>query len=111
MFGPTLAGLVTDALSMAFLYRKQPAELLHHSDRGSQYACNDCQKLLFSRHMVPEHEPRRGYFRDNASTESFSAASRILRAGLLQERLPDRVLGLFSDYRVQYYKALKGLPV
>ena len=45
--------LVMDALSMAFWRRKPAPGLLHHSDRGSQYACKDYQKLLSSWHMVP----------------------------------------------------------
>ncbi len=40
--------LVNDALKMA-LGRRTPSDgLIHHSDRGSQYACGDYQKLLLS---------------------------------------------------------------
>ena len=34
-------GLVMTALQMALLARKPEKGLLHHSDRGSQYASND----------------------------------------------------------------------
>lgn len=39
-------GLVIAALTMALQARQPPKGLLHHSDRGSQYASNDYQKLL-----------------------------------------------------------------
>ena len=42
------ATLVKDALSMAYWRRKPPKGLIHHSDRGSQYACQDYQQLLQS---------------------------------------------------------------
>ena len=32
--------------AIAYWYRKPPKGLLHHSDRGSQYACPDYQKRL-----------------------------------------------------------------
>jgi len=38
--------LVLDALEMAVGRRHPGAQVLHHSDRGSQYACGDYQKTL-----------------------------------------------------------------
>ena len=35
-------------------HRKLEAGLLHHSDRGSQYACHSYQKLLNQFRMLPE---------------------------------------------------------
>jgi transposase InsO family protein len=44
---PTLATcLISSALQMALLQRKPTNGLLHHSDRGSQYASNEYQQLL-----------------------------------------------------------------
>src|SRR5262245_55446824 len=40
------AGLVTDALAMAISRRGRPRELLHHSDRGSQYTSEAFQRLM-----------------------------------------------------------------
>src|SRR5699024_9472973 len=40
--------LAGDALEMAVLQRDPDANLLHHSDRGVQYACEDYQQLLRS---------------------------------------------------------------
>ena len=44
--------LVSRALMMAFNLRNPPPGLMHHSDRGSQYASNAYQELLRQRGMV-----------------------------------------------------------
>jgi transposase InsO family protein len=63
-------GLVLDALTDA-LRRRQPAPgLLHHSDRGSQYASADYQALLAQHGLIPSMS-RTGNCWDNAPMESF----------------------------------------
>jgi putative transposase len=62
--------LTIDALAMAYWLRKPPKGLLHHSDRGSQYACHDYQKQLKSYGMHPSMS-RKGNCWDNAPTERF----------------------------------------
>lgn len=62
--------LVAKALFMACANRHPAPGLLHHSDRGSQYASDDYQKLLKSRGMVCSMS-RRGNCWDNAVMESF----------------------------------------
>jgi len=42
------ARLVVDALAMAVRRRGMPKELLHHSDRGSQYTSEDFPRLLLA---------------------------------------------------------------
>ena len=37
---------LVDALKMALLHREFDGNLIHHSDRGSQYASDDFQKIL-----------------------------------------------------------------
>lgn len=62
--------LVGDALGMA-LARRSPGEgLLHHSDRGVQYASEDYQHLLHS-HGIECSMSGRGDCWDNAVMESF----------------------------------------
>jgi len=46
------APLVKEALSMAYWRRKPEKGLIHHSDRGSQYAGNDYQNLLEQYHSL-----------------------------------------------------------
>jgi putative transposase len=65
-------GLVLDALRMALLRRRPGLGVLHHSDRGSQYASADCRKLLEQYGMISSMS-RKGTCWDNAVVESFNA--------------------------------------
>jgi putative transposase len=62
--------LVERALFMACVNRSPGPGLLHHSDRGSQYASWDYQRLLKARAMVCSMS-RKGNCWDNAAMESF----------------------------------------
>ena len=62
--------LVLDALALAVGRRRPGPGLIHHSDRGVQYACGDFQKLLKRHGMVPSMS-RKGDPYDNAVAESF----------------------------------------
>jgi len=61
---------VLDALDMAVGRRRPGPGLLHHSDRGSQYACGDYRKAL-SAHGMMCSMSRKGDCWDNAPMESF----------------------------------------
>jgi transposase InsO family protein len=62
--------LVSQALGMAIQRRRPGTGLLHHSDRGVQYACREYQALLV-RHGITCSMSRTGNCYDNAVTESF----------------------------------------
>jgi transposase InsO family protein len=62
--------LVADALRMAVARRSPGAGLLHHSDRGVQYASDDYQKLLAD-HGIACSMSGKGDCYDNAVMESF----------------------------------------
>lgn len=62
--------LTLRALEMAITQRRPGPGLIHHSDRGSQYACADYQRLLQGHDMIPRMS-RRGDVWDNAPKESF----------------------------------------
>ncbi|MEO0819139.1 MAG: IS3 family transposase [Pseudomonadota bacterium] len=66
--------LCEDALKMAIRNRHPPPHelggLIHHSDRGVQYACGDCRKLL-ALHGITASMSRRGNCLDTAPMESF----------------------------------------
>jgi putative transposase len=62
--------LVRDALEMAIVQRGPQAGLLHHSDRGVQYAGEDYQYLL-QRHQMEVSMSGKGDCWDNACVESF----------------------------------------
>jgi putative transposase len=62
--------LVLEALDMAIKQHKPGPGLVHHSDRGCQYAAREYQKTLARHQMVPSMS-RRGQCWDNALMESF----------------------------------------
>jgi putative transposase len=64
------ATLATTALKMAIQRRRPLKGLLHHSDRGVQYASKTYQKIL-KKHGVVCSMSRKGNCWDNASMESF----------------------------------------
>jgi len=64
------ADIVTDALTMAWFRRKPDAGLIHHSDRGSQYASHAFRAKLREYGMVCSMS-RKGNCWDNAPTESW----------------------------------------
>jgi transposase InsO family protein len=65
------ASLAVAALSTALAERRPPhGSLIHHSDRGVQYACNDYTALL-DRHGIQASMSRVGNPYDNAQAESF----------------------------------------
>jgi transposase InsO family protein len=61
---------VAQALKMAIARRRPGAGLLHHSDRGIQYAC-DLYRQLLSGHGIAVSMSRPGNCYDNAVAESF----------------------------------------
>lgn len=66
------SSLATDALTMA-LWRRRPGRgLLHHTDRGVQYASGDYQRLLAEHGMICSMSCK-GDCYDNAVAESFFA--------------------------------------
>ncbi len=68
--------LTLDALAAALGHRTPPPGLLHHSDRGSQYASGDYQALLDAHGLVGSMS-RRGNCWDNAVAESFFSTLKI----------------------------------
>lgn len=64
------ASLALGALQMALAKRGAPSGLIHHSDRGVQYACDDYTDLL-RQHQLQISMSRKGNPYDNAKAESF----------------------------------------
>ena len=64
------ADIVTDALTMAWFRRKPAPGVLHHSDRGSQYASRAFQQKLADYGMTCSMS-RKGNCWDNAPSESW----------------------------------------
>lgn len=75
--------LVADALGMALMRHRPPAGLMHHSDRGSQYASAEYQALL-ARSGIVASMSRKGNCWDNAPTESFFSS---LKTELIHDQI------------------------
>lgn len=93
--------LVEDALQMALARRCPQTGLLHHSDRGSQYASHDYQKLLAKQHIQVSMS-RSGNCYDNAMMESFFAT---LKAEWVDQRYATRAeaRSAIFDYIERWY--------
>lgn len=64
------SSLAKEALQQALAFRRPAAGLLHHSDRGTQYASSAFRALLHSHKITPSMSAS-GHCYDNASMESF----------------------------------------
>jgi putative transposase len=93
--------LAIAALTDAIQRRQPPAGLLHHSDRGSQYASSDYQALLAKAQMTGSMS-RKGNCWDNAVMESFFAT---LKAELPLSVFPSHAAARTTvfDYIERFY--------
>lgn len=94
--------LVMDAFTLAVMRRNPPPGLIHHSDRGSQYASNDFQALL-EKHGAICSMSRKGNCWDNAPAESFFAV--LKRAVVFHNQYQTRAEARQSifDYIERFY--------
>lgn len=94
--------LVKEALGQALVYRRPAPGLLHHSDRGSQYASSAYRALLHSYQIRPSMSGR-GHCYDNAAMESFWST---LKTEWLHDRpflTPDQARLAIFDYIETFY--------
>jgi putative transposase len=96
------AQLVIDALLMAIWRRGKPVELLHHSDQGSQYTCEDFQRFLASQGIVCSMS-RKGDCWDNAAIESFFSTLKRERVYRREYRMRDEARADVFDYIERFY--------
>jgi transposase InsO family protein len=97
------ADLVADALTMAVARRGPPPPgLLHHSDRGSQYAADDYQRLLAA-HGITCSMSGRGDCWDNAVMESFWATLKTELVHLQQYATRDEARRSIFEYVEVFY--------
>lgn len=98
------APLVKEALTMAYWCRKPDKGLIHHSDRGSQYASSEHQKLLKQYGMTCSMS-RKGDCWDNAVVESFfhSLKTEWITDIIYQTR--DKARGDVIEYIEMFYNS------
>jgi transposase InsO family protein len=95
--------LVINALRMALGRRpERPAKLVHHSDRGSQYASSAFQKLLEA-HGIQCSMSRKGDCWDNAMAESFFATIKKERIEHVHYRTREQARADVFDYVEMFY--------
>ena len=96
------ADLVADALMMALWRRGRPRDLLHHSDRGTQYTSEQCQSLM-TEHGVTCSLSRSGNVWDNAAMESFFSSLKTERTTRKLYRTRDQARADVFDYIERFY--------
>jgi putative transposase len=91
------AGGAAQALQRALAKRRPTKEVIHHSDRGIQYACHTYRQLLQVAGLTPSMS-RRGNCYDNAAMEAFW--STLKREALVGARTwsKDRVRRKLFEY-------------
>ena len=96
------AGMPIAALEQAVAERQPPPGLVHHSDRGVQYACGDYAQVL-QRHGIIASMSRPGNPYDNASCESFMKTLKREEIYANQYRDMEHLLANIEEFIEQYY--------
>ena len=94
--------IVVDAMKMALDHRRPTGELIHHSDRGSQYLSDDFQALL-EQHGVSCSMSGKGSCYDNAVVESFFASLKRERTKRRKYRTREEATADVFDYIERFY--------
>jgi len=96
------AALPLAALETAVRTRRPPAGLLHHSDRGVQYACETYQRAVRA-HGLDGGMSRRGNCWDNAVVESFFHSLKVERLHERRFTGVEDVTAEVEDYIERFY--------
>jgi transposase InsO family protein len=96
--------LVREALQVAWGRRQPAAGLIHHSDRGSQYACGAYQALL-AEHGIHCSMSRKGDCLDNAVAERFFGSVKSERTSLQQYARRQEARDDVSEYIEMFYNS------
>ena len=91
--------LVQSAMKMAILHRSLGKGLIHHSDRGVQYAAGDFQQLLEDNKIICSMS-RKGNCWDNACAESFFGS-------LKNEWVQDKIYETYEDGKKDIFKYIE----
>lgn len=106
MHATMTAQLVTDALTMALWRRGSIEALLHHSDRGSQYASESFQRLL-SAAGVTCSMSRSGNVWDNSVAESFFSTLKTERTNRKHYPTRNAARADIFDYIERFYNPIR----
>ena len=100
---------------MALWQRRPEAGLIHHSDRGAQYASNEFRQLLKT-HGFQGSMSRKGDCWDNAVVESFFGSLKQERVQWrssqnrfeAQQDILNYITMFYNDYRLHSYLGYKS---
>jgi transposase InsO family protein len=99
------SALVCDALTMALWRRRPPkGQLIHHSDRGVQYASRAFRKLLGA-HGIEGSMSRKGDCWDNAVVESFFGSLKSERIHWRSYQTREEARADIVDYITMFYNS------
>jgi putative transposase len=107
-------GLVLDALDDAYVNQGRPKGVLHHSDRGSQYA-SDAYRKRISKYKMIGSMSRKGNCYDNASIESFHSVLKkemVYRTTFRTRKQAYDALSEYIDFdynRIRIHSSIKYL--
>lgn len=96
------SSLCEKALMMAIQHHAPPAGLIHHSDRGVQYACGAYRKIL-DRHGIRASMSGTGDCYDNAPMESFFGALKTERVHRTRFRTRREAKAALFEYIEIFY--------
>jgi transposase InsO family protein len=103
MEGHLRAELALAALEMALARRRpQPGSVVHHSDRGVQYACAD-YTIILARHGIQASMSRIGNPYDNAKAEAFMKTLKQEEIYCNQYRDQDELSAHIEEFIDLYY--------
>ena len=94
--------LTQNALNQAIGRRNPQSGLIHHSDRGSQYASGDYQALLKQHGIIPSMS-RKGDCWDNAVAESFIHTLKVEKVNRYRFKTRDEAKNKIFEYVEMYY--------
>ena len=98
--------LIAKALDMALLNRRPDQNLIHHSDRGSQYASHHYRQLL-DQAGITVSMSRRGNCHDNACAESFWARLKVECLYRRKFATRDEARAAIFEYIAAYYNRVR----
>ena len=105
--GLAMAERITDeltqsALKQALMRRNPPQGLMHHSDRGVQYASGDYQDIL-AKHKIIASMSRKGNCWDNAVGESFLHTLKVELVNRCRFKTREEAKREIFEYVEMYY--------
>lgn len=96
--------LCSRALKMALTFRQPPKTLIHHSDRGSQYASEEYRSVIQNYGFI-QSMSRKGNCYDNAMVESFFHTLKVELVHRIFYQTKNQAKEDITDYIYNFYNS------